>query len=910
MKHLFLIIVSSFLFSHSIYSQGNGTCANAQPFCTGSTVNYPAGVNTGNAQAGPNYGCLGSQPNPAWFSLQILTAGPISIVMSAANDIDFIAYGPFPSLTGNCGNLTAGTTVPNTGGNNGCSYSGSATETLVIANALPGQNYLLLITNFSNANQPITFNQNNSNVAGAGTTNCGILCTFTAAATVSLCSTQTATFGVTTTTNITSVSWQGPNGFSAATGNTSLPNIAVAASGVYTCIATTTGTNPATNTCAVTKTITVVPTPTPIVTSTTVCANATANISVAGGSATSTYAWSGPSGFASNLVAPSIPNAQLPNSGVYTVLVSTAGCTATANGTVLVNANPVVTATSSGNYCFAQSFTLSANGSTSYSWVGPNAFASNAQNPVLTNNALANSGTYTVLGTTNGCTATVTTPVTINALPNITATSSGNVCQNQLVTLTAGGGVTYVWAGPINYSSNQAVNTFPSAQMNLNGNYTVTGTDANGCVNTATLNQIVFALPTPIAFGSNACLNDYLTLNVNQALSYQWMGPNGFTSTQQNPTINGVNFNSAGIYSVVVTAAGGCTASAVTAYCDVYPAPTVGFTGTTEVCRGGTFNFSGTGALNYKWLTMFGVLSLQDTYSISTISPNIQTSYTLVGADANGCIAKVVISPIVLPLPSAFVTPQKTGGCAPFCTTFNLTKSSTNITSVDWNFSNGNSYIDSAKVKQCFNIAGTQTVAINLIDARGCKSAISNSIEVYPIPQADFEYSPDAPNDNDFVVSFTDITKAATVQNWFWDFYSNGIDTSIKQNPTYNFPNVGNYFVYLKVKSNHGCVDSIIKKLTVVEDVTFFVPNSFTPNGDGSNDVFTPKAVGVKKYHMDIFDRWGQILYSTSDIEKGWDGKSKKGGDTVPQDVYVYKISVIQNTGKPKQYVGHVTLIR
>ena len=157
MLRYLIIIISTLLINSSLFAQGNGTCATAQPFCTGVPVSYPAGVNTGNAQAGPSYGCLGSQPNPAWFSLQIATAGPLVITMSATQDIDFILWGPFPTLTGNCGNLTAGNIVPNSGGNTGCSYSGSATETLVIANAVPGQNYILLITNFSNKSRNALF---------------------------------------------------------------------------------------------------------------------------------------------------------------------------------------------------------------------------------------------------------------------------------------------------------------------------------------------------------------------------------------------------------------------------------------------------------------------------------------------------------------------------------------------------------------------------------------------------------------------------------------------------------------------------------------------------------------------------------------------------------------------------------
>ncbi len=914
MKSLFLLIATIILLPFDSFSQGNSTCANAQPFCTGTPVSYPASTNAGSAQNGPNYGCLGSQPNPAWFSLQVATAGPIVIVMSATQDIDFICWGPFPTLTGNCGNLTGPNQVPNTGPfnnptSNGCSYSGSATETLVIPNAQPGQNYILLITNFSNSNQPINFNQTNSNAPGAGATNCGILCSFTAAATSTICSTQTATFGVTTGTNITSVIWNGPNGFTSPTGNSSLPNITTLASGNYTALATTTGTNPATNTCAIVKSISVIPTPTPAVSGATVCEGTTANLSVAGGSTNSTYAWTGPGGFSSNIMAPSIPNAQAVNNGIYNVIVAISTCTALGTGTVVVKPNPIMQASSSGNYCFAQSFSLSSSGSSSYSWTGPNGFTSNLQNPPGFVNSLTNSGTYTVLGTTNGCTATATTPVLINPLPTITGNSTGNVCQNQAVTLSASGGTSYVWAGPSNFSSTQASNVFPVAPLNLNGTYTITGTDANGCVNTATISQLVYSLPTPQALGAAACLHEDLTLNVTPASTYQWIGPNGFTSTQQNPTLTNVSFAAIGNYSVLVTSAFGCTATSV-AYCNVNSIPTIGFTGTTEVCKGGSFTFTGTGGLNYKWLTMYGVLTLNNSYTISTTSPSLQTTYTLVGADANGCLNTVVISPIVLPLPQAQVTPKKIGGCTPFCTTFDLAQTSTNITSLAWNFTNGNSFSDSTKITQCFEVAGIHTVNINMVDSRGCKNVVTNTVEAYPIPKADFSFSPDAPNDNNYVVSFTDLTKNAVITGWHWDFYANGSDTSAKQNPTYSFPNVGNYFVYLRVISNHQCSDSIVKKLEVVEDETFYIPNAFTPNGDGGNDVFNPKAVGIKKFHMDIFDRWGQLVYSTNDIEKGWDGRSKKGGDILPQDVYVYKITVTQSTSKSKQYVGHVTLIR
>ncbi|MEI6020939.1 MAG: hypothetical protein WCR21_07405 [Bacteroidota bacterium] len=151
------------------------TCQTAQPFCAGgvSGVTYPASVNSGAAQSGPNYGCLITQPNPAWYYLQVSTPGNLIILIQGqtntsppgpGQDVDFICWGPFSSLSGICSSLTAGNTVD-------CSYSSSFTETLTIPTGLTGQYYLVLITNFANVNQNILFSQ----IGGTGNTNCALI---------------------------------------------------------------------------------------------------------------------------------------------------------------------------------------------------------------------------------------------------------------------------------------------------------------------------------------------------------------------------------------------------------------------------------------------------------------------------------------------------------------------------------------------------------------------------------------------------------------------------------------------------------------------------------------------------------------------------------------------------------------
>ncbi|MDD4604638.1 MAG: hypothetical protein PHF97_12665, partial [Bacteroidales bacterium] len=158
----------------TVWSQSR-TCHDAGPFCGDQSYTFPAGVcppsQTCNAEQGPAYGCLGSTPNPAWYFMQIGNPGTIIITISnSANvDIDFICWGPLTSPTGGCtSGLTSDKIVS-------CSYSNAATETCTIDNALSGQFYMLLITNFSNAETNITFYQSNYGQPGAGTTNCNIV---------------------------------------------------------------------------------------------------------------------------------------------------------------------------------------------------------------------------------------------------------------------------------------------------------------------------------------------------------------------------------------------------------------------------------------------------------------------------------------------------------------------------------------------------------------------------------------------------------------------------------------------------------------------------------------------------------------------------------------------------------------
>ena len=189
-----LLLPSLFLFQPftNSFSQGSD-CADMDPICTDSGVSFNAGTGT-TAEAGNDYGCLLTQPNPSWYYFEIATNGNIDMQLSAGSDIDFIIWGPFSNLAtaqANCGSLNSGQIVD-------CSYSTAATEYPVIPNAQVGEVYIMLITNYANVNQSVTLTQ----IGGTGSTDCSIVANPPCfmqyfSATIGTCDPATGTYQVT-----------------------------------------------------------------------------------------------------------------------------------------------------------------------------------------------------------------------------------------------------------------------------------------------------------------------------------------------------------------------------------------------------------------------------------------------------------------------------------------------------------------------------------------------------------------------------------------------------------------------------------------------------------------------------------------------------------------------------------------
>ncbi|MGE4541293.1 MAG: immunoglobulin domain-containing protein, partial [Bacteroidales bacterium] len=198
-------------------------CAESDPFCTGEIYSFPAGVDNGSAEPGPDYGCLYTQPNPVWYHMKILVQGDIEITMSSSpeEDIDFICWGPFTDPYSACPNgLTENKIVD-------CSFSTSDIEVCDLTNTLQGEYYILLITNWSNEACDITFQK----TAGNGETDCSIVPP-PIGSNSPVCVGETLQLYADNVSGA-SYSWTGPNGFTSNQQNPVINNVTMAAAGTY-----------------------------------------------------------------------------------------------------------------------------------------------------------------------------------------------------------------------------------------------------------------------------------------------------------------------------------------------------------------------------------------------------------------------------------------------------------------------------------------------------------------------------------------------------------------------------------------------------------------------------------------------------------------------------------------------------
>jgi gliding motility-associated-like protein len=297
--------------------------------------------------------------------------------------------------------------------------------------------------------------------------------------------------------------------------------------------------------------------------------------------------------------------------------------------------------------------------------------------------------------------------------------------------------------------------------------------------------------------------------------------------------------------------------------------------------------------------------------------PISATVYTVTGTSVYGCSDKSYAGVDLAPEIPVYFTANPKKGCSPLPVEYNLISNGLiDTNSLQWNFGDpltSSDFSNSTAPHYTYTDQGNFIVSINALSIYGCPASGYDTITVWPNPIADFVTHPEIGQSDDPRITFYDQSTGATAWNWNFGNPLSGTDNfSSQQFPIHYYDNAGEYTVQLIVSNDFNCLDTVVKSLKMLESFAFFVPNAFTPNGDGNNEGFKGMGVGIdeNRFEMRIFDRWGKEIFMTKDYNESWDGKTGVKDVLSEQTIYVWQVNVADKSGMQHNLNGMVALIR
>lgn len=680
-----------------------------------------------------------------------------------------------------------------------------------------------------------------------------------------VCSAQNATLIATGATNYT---WSPTTALSASTGS------AVVANPSSTITYTVSGSVSSCPSKTITSTVTVNASAPITASSQTICSGASTTLTASG---SSSYSWLPATGLSAT--SGSMVTANPSTTTVYTITGSGGSCPGTpGTATVTVLPTPILTAASQ-SICSSGSATLTVAGATNYTWSPATGLSSTTGSSVIANPLTTT--VYSINGTNGSCAAApVTLTLAVQATPTITVNSS-TVCPGGTATLTASGATTYTW-GPatgLSASNGAIVMANPTATTI----YTVTGT-ANTCTSALVSSTVtVLSIPALVVNSASICASGTATLNASGATTYTWSPATGLSGTSGNSVI--ANPAATTIYTITGSV-GSCTTSVSStvlvaplqsaafnypapSYCQGAADPLPVITGVT----GGTFSSSSTD------------LSLDLVTGIISLNQSIPNTYTITYTTQGICPDAQKFTMSVNPNPSLTVSSSTT------CAGQNsILAAVTSIGGGIFTWMPGNSTAPAITVSPSTTTNYTVTYTIN-----GCSDTKVARVLINPQPAASI-----VPSSSPVMEGQTISLQANGGNSYVWD--NGNVGSTINVEPKEST-------IYcVTVSSSSGCSEHVCLKVDVVRESTLYVPNVFTPNGDGLNDLFEVPHVNISEFNIRIFNRWGALLFESNSITTSWDGTFK--GKPVEDDVYVYTITARGEDRTEFIKRGHITVLR
>ncbi|MFM8917093.1 MAG: PKD domain-containing protein, partial [Bacteroidota bacterium] len=386
--------------------------------------------------------------------------------------------------------------------------------------------------------------------------------------------------------------------------------------------------------------------------------------------------------------------------------------------------------------------------------------------------------------------------------------------------------------------------------------------------------------------------------------TYSWSPSIGNTAS--------VNNLAPGTYDVTVTPSGGCPVSSSATITEPPLLSVVATSSPGVVCEGGQVTLNAVangGTPNYSFEWIPGGLS----GSTQILSPTSSAGYTVEVTDQNGCTATATTSFAFSPQLLVEIDSDISSGCEPLCVDFTdltIAPQPIAISSWLWDFGDGG-FSQEQNPAHCFQ-DGVFAINLTVTTSDGCTSTSASPLlmDAWPAPQADFTFTPSKPDVENPEVRFINLSTGSN--QWLWNFGDVGNSFSNIENPFFIYADTGTYVVSLVATSDLGCTDTSSQSLIVLPMLTFYMPNSFTPNGDGINDFFMPITMVIQPegYLMNIFNRWGQLVFSANNPRKGWDGVDIKSSREEPMGAYSWHIQFKDKDSKIVTRTGTVLLVR
>lgn len=626
----------------------------------------------------------------------------------------------------------------------------------------------------------------------------------------------------------------------------------------------------------------------------------TASVVAAGGTPPYTYTWNTTpvqtTATATNLTA-----------GNYTVIITdNRGCSTSANFVInqptALNANAMVV---NNITCYGLTngqATVGASGGTgayTYSWnTTPASLTQTVSN--------LSQGNYTATVTdANGCTTnssiTITEPLPLTLSTAGFPATCNSSNTGQAVVIPAGGTPTYTYQWFPNGGTGASANGLYA------GTYSVTVTDNNGCTATGSATVTQPAPLTVTASGTTTiCNGQSTTINANAS------GGNGGYIYIWNSSMMGatqtISPSSPTTYSVTVTDINGCSSNTATVSINVTSLTLANLTTSTPaiICEGGTATVAASVSGNTGPVTLVWSNGLGTGNGPFTVSPTSSTNYNVIVTDACNNSITATIPVLVNPLPVININPVSGTNCGEVNLLFADNSTTNNGAFYNWNFGDG--YTSSA-VSPVHNYtqSGVFNVTVTVTSPFGCVNTATTTATATVLSTSKALFTAEATDGTTISPIYKFYNSSINSVSYNWYFGDGATSTII--NPQHTYADKGEYLVSLVTISPDGCKDSVSVPVEIKPEFTLYIPNAFTPDGNGHNDVFTAKGSEINEFKMMIFDRWGEKIFETDNIYSGWDGTANGGNKISKTDVYVYKIMVKDFRNKQHNYTGHVTLL-